>query len=175
MQHFEKKIKPPDARRLAKHIFICEPCREIYLTLDEASEIYHAEEFENAPQNFTENIMVKVRAEKMRASVTVTENSAGIQTVFKIIWSVSAIIFAIGLTFMLNPDLFHALTAAYPFAQNAIGAMQTFGVFAGTLAESISQIGMNFSAESFGITALVFAAVIGTLLYVLHSTEKAKA
>jgi len=178
MQHFEKTIKPANASRLAKHVLICEPCRELYLTLDEAMECANAEEFSKAPESFTESVMAMVRAEELYSkvvAVTVTADSeAGGQIILRIIWSISAILLGIGLLFMLNPDMLSALMEAYPVMETVVNVFYSAGVFISNVGERIAQSGISFSADNLGVTALLFVAVMGTLLYVLHSGEKVK-
>ena len=72
--------------------------------------------------------------------------------------------------FAFNPDLIHALPQ--PFGENLLNALGSVGTALNAAAEWVAQ-NINPS-ESVGITALLFAAVSFTLLFVLHSGEKAK-
>jgi|GEM_PF-1000271 len=67
MRHFEKTISPQDAHKLMKHVLLCEHCRELYLTLDEATESV----LKAPPANFTDKVMTTVRECARRTAETV--------------------------------------------------------------------------------------------------------
>jgi hypothetical protein len=92
MQHFDKKIKPKNAQQLAKHILICEKCRELYLAMDEAAEAV----LSDAPENFTESVMAAVR-EIPKKSETYA---------LRFVWGISALIIGIGLFFTQDLNYF---------------------------------------------------------------------
>ncbi|MDR0272063.1 MAG: hypothetical protein LBI27_01940 [Clostridiales bacterium] len=174
MQHFEKTITPPNARELAKHVLICKKCRELYLTFDVAAEV--SLNLTEAPENFTESVMTAVRAEARSKEITIDYEAHG-QTVLRIIWGLGAVLFGFGLLLMFNPEWFNSLTQTYPSVEGIMNAIYSAGVFINGAAESISQ-GVLITelpiSDGFAFAALAFAAVIGILLYVLHSGEKVK-
>ena len=161
MRHFEKTIAPSDACELAKHVLICENCRELYLTFDEAM----STDLSEAPKNFTSSVMEKVRAEKPYVAAKKSENNFAP----RILAAVNMFLFAIGFMFALNPDLIYSLPQ--PVVENLF----IFFGYAGSALNAAAEWVAQFSAESIGITALLLVAVTGTLLYVLHNGEKAAA
>lgn len=169
MQHFEKKIAPENARALVSHVLTCEGCRENYLALDEAFEFADGGELIAAPKNFTEKIMAAVRAEAVAAKAS-QKNS--LPLVYRIIWGAAAVLFGIALYFALNPAAFYSLPA--PVVDGVLNLRDAFGNFAARAAEWSAAHEFSFSADIFGVTALFFVAVMGTLLFVLHSGEKIK-
>jgi hypothetical protein len=145
MQHFEKTIQPADAQKLAKHVLACEGCRDLYLAMDIANEGVVSE----APEGFTEAVMVKIREEDVY--------SQGMT--LRVVWGLCALLLGVGLLL---------------FPEGVLSAFYSFVEVINTGAENTAQLGHSLSAEFFGITALLFVAVMGTLLYVLHSGEKAR-
>ncbi|MCL2455999.1 MAG: hypothetical protein FWD19_00445 [Defluviitaleaceae bacterium] len=150
MQHFEKKIAPKNARRLAKHILICEKCRELFVTMDEAAEAV----IFDAPENFTESVMRAVRT--LHAKKTETH-------ALRFVWGISALIIGIALFFFRDSNLLTNFFVNY-FSP----AMEKFsGVF------DFSVFSVSF--DGLGLSALILVAVMGILLYALHNEETANA
>ena len=166
MQHFEKTITPINARRLAKHVLICENCRELYLTFDEAVEFTEAEDLQTAPENFTEAVMTKVRAETAQIEISVHSETKGL-LILRIVWGFSALLFGVGMMFILSPDLLNYLTETYP-------AISSAGAYISEAADKLAQGGHTFINDTLAVSALLFVAVTGTLLFVLHNGEKVK-
>lgn len=179
MQHFEKNIKPANARKLAMHVLICKGCREFYLTLDEAMDTANEETFaalSHAPENFTDSIMAIICTE--RAYLCRVQSSFSHKTngwfALRILWGFSAVFLGVCLLFALNPDLLYYLAGAYPVVGDIATALNSVALFIGDAAEWAAQNAALLSGESLGITALLFVAVMGTLLYVLHDTPSAR-
>ena len=190
MQHMEKTIKPADARDLAKHILACETCRESYLMFDECVEFMEAAEtaegFEltEAPKGFTESVMTKVCALEAsdKAAVYLKTSNAvqisfepetgGGQVVLRVLWGLSAIILGIGLLFIYNPPWLEALAGSYPVVDSINNVLIAVGGFFNRTFDWIAQDASIIAADNLSIFALLFVAVMGTLLYVLHNGEK---
>jgi len=185
MQHFEKTIKPANASKLAKHVLTCELCRELYVTLDEAMDFANTtnEELTPAPESFTNSVMAMVRAEEPYAKavlvtaeaasqmeVTITKPETG-GVILRIIWGFSAILLGVVMLFIFDPDLFYSVAGGYPIMEILADGLASAALFFDNAADWFIQ-GASFSAEYMGITALLFVAVMGTLLFVLHSGEK---
>lgn len=174
MQHFDRVIEPENASRLAKHILTCEKCRQLYLTLDEVMDFVSDENavLSEAPANFTEAVMAGVRAEKELVAATYLTKTNGGSLVSRFIGAFNAVLFGLGITFALNPDILYLLPA--PTVENTLSVFSSIGAVLNNIASWVEQAGATLSSESLGITALLFVAVIGTLLFVLHSGEKLK-
>ena len=171
MQHFEKTIKPVNASSLAKHVLTCEVCRMLYLTFDEAMDCVG--ELEDAPDNFVESVMTRVMAEEAHSRVVtiVTETNSGGSFVLRILWGFSAVLLGIGLLFALNPDLLYTLVGEYPMVASVANALYSINVVFVNAAEWVAQESNMVSMENLGVASLLLVAVMGTLLYVLHSGE----
>ena len=145
MQHFDKKIKPKNAQRLAKHILTCENCRELYLLMDETHETIEA------PENFTESVMQAVR----KIPVATPKKQDG-QLSLRLVWGFSALIIAVGL--FVVQDLTHIANMLLPIVESISGVFD-----------------FNVAIDGLGFTALLLVAIMSVLLYVLHNQEHVKA
>jgi len=163
MQYFEKTIKPKDSCKLAKHILVCEACRELYLTFDEAMDC--VAEVTQAPENFTQSVMERVHAEKPYSGTT----AETVRLAPRILAAVNIILFGIGFMFALNPDIIYTLPQ--PVVENLLSVLTSVGSALNIAAEWVTHVTHSFSG--IGVTALLFVIVMGTLLFVLHSGEKA--
>ena len=178
MQHVEKTITPEDARQLAKHVLTCKTCREDYLMFDEIIECLEDESFEivSAPEGFTASVMTKVRDSVISAEefVFVKQNQiavSGSNLVTRVLWGFSAVFIGIGLYFILNPDMFAALTATSPVMEGIVTSLSELGIH---LSQGFQQLALaDYAVESgVGIMALFFVMILGGLLAVLHHNEQ---
>jgi len=158
MHYVEKTLKPADARDLATHILQCEPCRTLYLLMDQAAELLTAPALNEAPIHFTAQVMARIEAEAVTPAETV---SAGL----RILWGLSGIVMGVALLFAFNPQwevvmaLQNALASAAVIFNDALAWVNQIYV-----SEALINSGI-------GIVALVFAVVIAGLLYGLHRGE----
>lgn len=171
MQHFEKTIEPKNAKALAEHVLTCDSCRELYLTMDEAMDGF---ELVAAPDNFTESVMGKVRELPVYSKPAVAISSGGVSIVLRILWGISAIMLGVGLFFIFNPDLFTALAGSYSAMESVINALSGVGTAMVGAFEWLAQVSDPAAAGNLSIIALLFVAVTGSLLYVLHSGNSDK-
>ena len=167
MQHFDGKIQPRDACELAKHVLVCETCRELYLTFDESAEC--AQEITPAPENFTKHVMAAVREEKKySAAKEKNENSFAP----RLLAAFNVVLLGLGFMFALNPDIIYFLPP--PVLENLLSALSSVGAAMNAAAEWTAQTVHSVSAEGIGVIALIFAAITGVLLFVLQNGEKIK-
>jgi len=171
----EKTISAEDAVKLAQHVQDCQSCREYYLAFDEAMEAMDSFatadiELEQAPDNFTANIMAQIS--KMPAYVTpaiVTARQRGRVALYAF-WGVSAIMVAVALVLAYNPHYLIDLAHTYPIFEGVVAAMQNIGSSFGQVPEwLISDTAVM--THSLGVAALAFVLVLGMLLVVLHKDE----
>lgn len=161
MQHFEKTIKPKNAKTLAQHILTCSPCRQMYLMMDEAMET----EETHAPAGFEAAVMTSVR--KHVAETRPQEICWSI----KCVWAVSAILIAIASFVAFNPAALES-TAILQQVGNF------FAIFATAVDAAFSQgvqLFMNTDiSEVAGLSAmsLLFIFMICAVLAVLYQDEK---
>jgi len=172
MQHFDKTIEPENAQDLLGHMQICESCRELYLLMDEMEEIDLVE----APIDFTSNVMEKVRNETVAATVVTVAKSSGISGGFimlKILWSLSLVTLGIGTYFVFNPDVLGELAINFSFVDVILNGLTSIGMFMGRVYEHLTfYLVPAGDTGNFSIIALLFALMMGTLLFVLHNSEK---
>ena len=178
LKHMEKTISAQDAAKLAGHVQDCQSCREYYLAFDEAMEAMDGFatakfEIDQAPDNFTANIMAQVR--KVPAHVTpaiATARQKGRVALYAF-WGVSAIIVAVALVLAYNPHYLINLADAYPIFEGAAAAMQQAISAFGQVPEWLMN-DTDIIAHTFGVAALAFVLVLGMLLVVLHKDESHK-
>jgi len=178
MQHFEKTIEPKHAKELAEHVLSCESCRELYLSMDDAMdfvmETTHGRlELMEAPANFTESVMGKVRAlpAYSKQTVAVVVSSGGVSIVLRVLWGISAILLGVGLLFIFNPEW---LAGSYPVLESIMNSISNFGVAMVGAFEWLAQVSDPAAVGNLSIIALLFVALTGSLLYVLHSGNSDK-
>ena len=178
MQQMEKTITPADARKLAKHILICETCRESYLVFDEAMEYATADAeafpLTEAPTGFTEAVMTQVRGISLTPTVSEPENG---QMVLRILWGLSAIFLGAGLFLIYNSEWMSTAADTYPAIYSIVTALNNIGQFLIQGAEWIMQsiAAANAAGTStLSITALLFTLTIGTLLFILYRQDSEK-
>jgi len=175
LKHMEKTISAEDTIKLAGHVQDCQSCREYYLAFDEAMEAMgdfataHIE-LDQAPDNFTANVMVQVR--KMPAAVTpaiATARQRGRVALYAF-WGVSVIIVAVALVLAYNPHYLTDLAYTYPIFEGVATAMQRAVSAFGQVPEWLMN-DTDVMAHNFGVAALAFVLVLGMLLVVLHKDE----
>jgi len=165
MRHIEKLLQPAEARDLTKHILKCEDCRTLYLMMDESADIYAmpAESLSEMPAaGFTERVMALVHAEEtVHETAAVTVNDI----ILRVLWSLSGVAVGVLMLLVMNPDW-----AASIALQNAFGyaGMYMEEVTAWLSRSEVLHVVVN---SSLGVAALVFAGLIGGLLYGLHRGE----
>lgn len=150
MQYAEELIKPSDAKELAKHLLECENCRIAFTVFGICLEDM---EIIEAPANFTEKVMEKIREEKRESDV--------IPFGFRVFWGLTAIIAGVALLLVFNTTVFFNYTTERLESLNG-----TLHPFFENISASLGQI------EHFGIITFLFVPLLGTLLYVLHSGDK---
>ena len=167
MQFLEKRVKPRMAAALARHVLQCDGCREMFIAMDEASEV----ELTDAPSGFTEAVMAKVAALPAEASRKSATPKADI--FIRVAWGVSAILLGVCLAFLYNPNLLGDLISAFPPLGSVIELINDAYLFLLNALEGVWQSGSSFTMAD-GIPALLFVLMIGALLFILQSTDKAK-
>ena len=175
LKHMEKNITSEDAAKLAQHVQECENCREQYLVFDELMEsmddiAVSGIELNKVPDYFTSNIMAQVRGmPPYVAPEIVTARKVGRTALFAF-WGISAILAAVALILLYNPQYLASLSQTYPIFEGAVAAMgrmaAAFGQVPDWLMSDTTVIG-----HSFGVAALAFVLVLGMLLVVLHKDE----
>jgi hypothetical protein len=163
MRHIEKLLQPAEARDLTTHILKCENCRALYLMMDESADIFTApaESFHEAPAaDFTQRVMALVHADE-----TETEKVTAGDMVLRVLWSLGGVAVGVLMLLVMNPDW-----AASIALQNAFGyaGMYMEELTAWLSRSEVLHVAIN---SSLGIAALIFAGLIGGLLYGLHRGE----
>jgi len=167
MQHFDKTIEPADAKKLAEHVMACESCRELYLVMDESMEV--AEKFDDLakgfpPVDFTESVMNQVRELPAHSKPeTAASTETGGSVVLRLLWGMSAIILGAGIWLM-------SLAEVPPVVDSVIYALTSVGVAIAGVFDGLAQNGG--AGGNLSVVALLFVAMMGTLLFVLHNGEK---
>ena len=166
MQYAENTIEPNDAKDLAKHLLVCEDCRESFVAfdicLDETPVI-------EAPIDFAQNVMTRVKDMKAANVVLPLANTALQSPRF----SSKFVQAAIGLcAILVGVILFIALNFGY--AGDFFGTMselvQYYSIAIAPLFDSLrASLG---SSTHFSQFTFIFVPVLSVLLFVLHSTEK---
>ncbi|MCL2365304.1 MAG: hypothetical protein FWC71_11675 [Defluviitaleaceae bacterium] len=164
MHYVEQTLKPKDIQPLATHILQCEPCRALYLLLDEQAEILAAPqpaETSEMPTNFTQVVMAQVRMQP--AYVPTPAASIG----QRILWVVAGILIGTAALLALNPQW------AISFAIHE--GLVMLGAHIGNLLSWLTQADtINALINSgLGIAALIFSVLIGGALYGLYRGEHA--
>jgi len=176
MHHFEKTISPEDAQALAQHLMVCEACRESYVMFDENMECFTEQvDFVMAepPADFTENVMTKVRGMAAYSKVIIkSESPAGGQIILRVLWGFSAVLIGALVFFFFNPDMFAAFAETFPVAYSIQNAFIEFGTFLSGSLASVAQSAAPVASDNLSVTAILFVAVMGTLLFILHNGEK---
>jgi hypothetical protein len=177
MHYIEKTLNPAAARDLARHVMRCEPCRELYMTMDIAAEMLDSPPAE-APEGFTESVMGRVMAFAAHPAEEPQTESVGSpigpvaatprNTMLRILWGLSGIALGYVLLLVLNPHW-----AASVAVQNGLHSVTVFlnDIIAWLARTDITQALIN---SGLGIVALVFAGLIAALLYGLHRGESAR-
>jgi len=170
LKHIEKTLSTDEARRLAKHVLECESCREYYLAFDEAAEYAETMEMAEAPANFTSNVMLAVS--QIQPVVAVRKRFA-YKVEMALTWGLSLLLLAIIVFLAYNPDYFLSLANVYPMLAVAAGVMLAIGDFFMGLGQWFAQQAVLYGSENlFGIAALVFMFISGSLLFVLQKEEE---
>ena len=162
MHYVEQTLKPKDIQPLATHILQCEPCRALYLLLDEQAEILAAPPTppEGLPAHFTQSVMAKVRTQP--AYVPTPAASIG----QRILWGMGGIVIGIALLLTLNPQwaISHAIHEGMVLLGAHISNLLSWLTQADTVAALIN--------SGLGIATLIFAMLIGGALYGLYRGER---
>jgi len=162
MHYVEQTLKPKDIQPLATHILQCEPCRALYLLLDEQAEILAAPQpAEDMPANFTQAVMARMRTQP--AYVPTPAASIG----QRILWGAVGIFMSTALLLALNPHW------AISFAIHE--GMVTLGAHISNLLSWLTQADTVAALinSGVGIIALIFTVLIGGALYGLYRGEPA--
>jgi len=161
MHYVEQTLKPKDIAPLATHILQCEPCRALYLLLDEQAEILAAPqpESEEMPSYFTQAVMNKVRNQPAYVPTPTASISQ------RIMWVATCILMGTASLLALNPHW--AITFAIQ------QGMQTAAAHIGNLLSWLTQADTvtAFINSGLGIVALIFSVLIGGALYGLYRGE----
>ena len=163
MENMEKTIQPARARDLAQHVLDCESCREYYIGFDMALEVLEDTALAAPPPDFTQKVMAQVN--------TMPAHSKPIPMALRVLWGFGAIFLGIGLLFAFNPAWLIAVTEAYPAIYNFINEVVTVRTF---ITESLANITASYQGVGLPMisAALVFVAIVATLLGVLQRSEK---
>jgi hypothetical protein len=177
LQYADKTIQPAAASALAKHVLVCEDCREMFLAFDEAMEESAGRPAPASP-GFTESVMARVKTLPPYVKVPAVSIP---DIAIRIFWGLCAVFLGFGLLGMSNPEgvaalldnhpRFSALAAAFGAAGQALDWMVHQFLHTG------SQIGAIATAvfPGMALSALFFVAVVGALLAVLMRADKISA
>lgn len=163
MHYAEKSLKPTDARDLATHLMSCAPCRDVYVLMDESTDLLAETAQVDVPLDFTAQVMARIQ-EETKKEVTVSAVHSGVNGL-RMLWGLSGIVAGIALLIAFNLQW-----VSIAIAQDMLVTVITFA------SDTIERIGTTQVTETFlnssmGILALIFAMVIGALLYGLHRGE----
>ena len=179
-KHMDMIIAADEASKLLDHVQSCESCREQYLMFDQVMELAASPDvIVTAPDNFTAAVMAEVN--KMPAyspvaqvveKANVAATTSGWEIATRIILWASPVLFAIILLAIHNPAIVQAVTEAHPIAESIVGAIVGFGLgFSNFITEATQNATLSVN-NAFGVTALAFVLLLGSILVVLQRDEE---
>ena len=170
MEHMEQTIHPAQASKLAKHVLECESCREYFVGFDMALDVLGDEELSAPPTDFTMAVMNEVKKLPAHAPAQPAESTS---VAIRVLWGLSAIFLGVSLLFVFNPEWLTAIIESSPVVEGILGA---FGAAWQFIAGVFDGVVPSYQASTGGLSmfniAIVFVAVMGILLVVLHRSEK---
>jgi len=158
MLYHEKRLKPFKSFALYRHIHKCADCRELFLAMEDLSEL-NAET--NAPDNFTDMVMAKVA--KLPAYEVLPKNS-GTDWLY-LAACAYALLLAIGFSVLYQVDYYVSLPT---------------NEYVSAFLDTLSQIGSQAAAyatstlSDFGLYFLILTVVLGLALALVIQKEKSK-
>ncbi|MDR1663659.1 MAG: hypothetical protein LBR83_01880 [Clostridiales bacterium] len=186
LQHMDGKIKPAKAAALARHVLKCQSCREYFLAFDEAMEDFNGTNpapgvITEAPEGFAASVMTKISALPAYAPAVSPETGKAVaDIVTRVFWGLCAVLMGLALGLAYNRDAVAEFLSTRPELSamtDAVGAfLSGCGAAFDRFLVMISQVGSATSVQAGGsITALGFALVIGSVLFIIYRGEKANA
>ena len=167
MQYAEKTIKPNDAKKLIKHLSICDDCRESFLAFDVCLD---ETEIHEAPADFADNVMMKVKEIKLALPVLKPPGLLSRiipptlpQGIKQVVVGISAILAGIILFIAMHLGL--EIEFFYPASQFVLDQVEFLVPFVESISSNLS------SSVGFSQFTFVFVPLLSLFLYVLHNTE----
>ena len=150
MRYAENKLEPRAAKNLARHLLVCENCRESFAAFDSCLDETPIIE---APADFTQNVMAQVR-ELGGVGFAWRQVAVGFAAIF-----VGVLLFAF-LNFGYSGYFFGTLFELVQYYSLAITP------FFESITASLG------TSEHFSQLTFLFVPILSLLLFVLHTTEK---